>query len=60
MVVLPRKLYEAALIGRDIIVTVLGKDRGQVKIGIAAPLDITIDRGERLAESRVPGSKERF
>lgn len=46
MLVLTRKLEESIMIGDSIQVTILGVDRDKVKIGIAAPRDVTISRKE--------------
>lgn len=49
MLVLSRKVGEKIYIGETIVVTVAEIDRGKVKIGIEAPHDVPIWRGE-LAE----------
>ncbi len=46
MLVLVRKCDESIVIGNDIIVTVLGVDGDRVKLGIAAPREVTILRQE--------------
>jgi carbon storage regulator len=46
MLVLSRKLGESIMIGDDIIVTIVEIGKGKVKIGIAAPKEIEIYRGE--------------
>jgi carbon storage regulator len=46
MLVLTRKVHESILIRNDIVVQVLGVDRGRVKIGVSAPHDVTILRQE--------------
>lgn len=48
MLVLSRRIYEALKIGDDIRITVLGIKGGQVRLGIAAPVDIRIHREEAL------------
>ena len=54
MLILTRKPEERIMIGSDIVVTVLGVHGGQVRIGIAAPSDVEVDREEvrarKLAE----------
>jgi carbon storage regulator len=44
--VLSRRINETVVIGSDIKLTVLGIQGGQVKIGIAAPKDVRVDREE--------------
>ena len=44
--VLTRKIGEVLKIGSDVDVTVLGIKRGQVKIGINAPKEVSIMREE--------------
>ena len=51
MLVLTRKVHQSILIRDDIVVQVLGVERGRVKIGVSAPPDITILRQE-LSASR--------
>lgn len=46
MLVLGRKLNQAILIGQDIVVTVLGFDGNEVKLGIDAPHNVAILRQE--------------
>lgn len=48
MLVLTRKEGELLRIGDDIIVEVLAIDKGRVRIGIVAPRDIRVVRGELL------------
>jgi carbon storage regulator len=49
MLVLTRKVHQRILIRDDIVVHVLGVERGRVKIGVSAPPDITILREELSA-----------
>lgn len=46
MLVLSRRTNETIQIGDDIFITVLGVEGDKVKIGIAAPREVTILRGE--------------
>lgn len=46
MLVLTRKVHQSILIRDDIVVEVLGVERGRVKIGVSAPPDVTILREE--------------
>ncbi len=46
MLVLSRKIGESVVIGNSIRVTVLGFDRGFVKVGIDAPRSIPVHRQE--------------
>ena len=46
MLVLGRKLGQRIIIDDDIIVTVVGNDFGQIKLGIEAPDDVRIWREE--------------
>ena len=54
MLVLGRRAQESIIIGNDIKITILGIHGNQVRMGIAAPHDVQIDREEiskiRLAE----------
>ncbi len=46
MLILTRKPGEAIRIGPDIVVTVLGVNGQQVRLGIEAPRDVTVHREE--------------
>ena len=46
MLVLSRKLGESIVIGEDIHLTVLDSQNGEVKLGIAAPKEVSILRKE--------------
>jgi len=50
MLVLTRKTGECIKIGDDIWITVLSLDRGKVRIGIKAPMDVPVVRTELLEE----------
>ncbi len=46
MLILTRRVGEMLCIGPDVTVTVIGVRGNQVRIGIAAPSDIRVDRQE--------------
>jgi len=46
MLILSRKMGESIHLGDSVTVTVLGVARGQVKIGIEAPRDLSVHREE--------------
>ena len=46
MLVLSRKIGEEIKIGNSVTVTILGYDRGVVRLGIQAPRDIQVHRKE--------------
>ncbi len=46
MLILSRKMGESIHVGDSVTVTVLGVSRGQVKIGIEAPRELTVHREE--------------
>ncbi len=48
MLILTRKLGESVVIGDNIVVTVTDIKNGQIKLGITAPKDVTINREEVL------------
>jgi carbon storage regulator CsrA len=50
MLILGRKVGDSILIGDNIRVVVLANDRGGVRIGIEAPPDVTILRGEIVSD----------
>lgn len=51
MLVLTRKPDQSIVIGENIIVRVLRVDRGRVKLGISAPIEVHVDRAE-IAERK--------
>ena len=62
MLILSRRPQESLVIGRNIIVTVLGIKGNQVRLGFCAPRDVVIDRSEvqqrKLVEYTVEMSPE--
>jgi carbon storage regulator len=46
MLVLSRRLEETLMIGDDVKVTILGISGNQVRLGIAAPKDVSVHREE--------------
>lgn len=46
MLVLTRRLGKTLLIGNDISITMLGINANQIRIGVDAPLDISVHREE--------------
>ncbi|MCD6046213.1 MAG: csrA [Gammaproteobacteria bacterium] len=46
MLILTRTVGETFIIGDDIRVVVIGVNRNQVRLGIEAPLDVSIHRSE--------------
>ncbi len=54
MLVLTRKLMEKLFIGDDICVTVVRLEGGQVRLGIDAPRDVAVVRGELITRRPAP------
>nr|AAX19276.1 CsrA-like protein [Sinorhizobium meliloti] len=57
MLMLTRRIGETLMIGDNVTVTVLGVNGNQVRIGITAPKDVAVHRGEiyqRIREGAVP------
>ncbi len=46
MLILTRRIGEKLIIGENVTVTVLGVKGGQVRVGINAPRDVTVNREE--------------
>lgn len=58
MLVLSRKLGEKILIGENICVTVVDIDRGKIRLGIEAPMDVPIFREELLKQGHPYGFQD--
>ncbi len=52
MLVLTRKIDQGIVISGNIYVRVLGVERDRVKIGVSAPLDVTVLRQELIDRQR--------
>jgi carbon storage regulator len=48
MLILSRKVGEQILVGKDVLLTVIKTSAGAVRIGITAPPEVTITRGELI------------
>ena len=46
MLILTRKVGQKVMIGDDIIVEVVGNEKGEVRLGIIAPKDVQVHREE--------------
>ncbi len=46
MLILTRKINENIIIGNDITITILGIKDTQVRLGVGAPKEVTVDREE--------------
>lgn len=58
MLILTRKVEQAIVIQGNILVTVLRVERDRVKLGITAPLDVTVLRAELLERDRRDESRD--
>ena len=62
MLVLSRRKEETILIGNEIVITILkpkkGDSRNMVRIGIDAPKEVLILRGELTAQGQEPPTQE--
>ncbi|MEN3185721.1 MAG: carbon storage regulator CsrA [Atribacterota bacterium] len=56
MLVITRRINQSIRIGDKIEIKIVGIDKGKVKVGISAPLDIPIYR-EELYQSLVEGNR---
>lgn len=54
MLVLTRKRDEVIQIGEDIVIKILKTGKGAIKIGVEAPGDIRVIRGELLETESAP------
>jgi carbon storage regulator len=55
MLVISRRKGESVMIGDDVTISILGNDKGNVKIGVTAPPETTVHREEvymRIAKER--------
>jgi carbon storage regulator len=50
MLILTRKLGESVVIGDDIKITIEKINKSQIKLGISAPKDVTVNREEVVNE----------
>jgi carbon storage regulator len=46
MLVLSRKVEQSIVLGGEIVISVLALEGGRVRLGISAPVDVPIRRGE--------------
>ncbi len=63
MLILTRRVGETVVIGRDVTIDVIGVKGNQVRLGIDAPADVAVHRGEvadriRLGESASGDAKD--
>lgn len=58
MLILTRKRSETIQIGDNVTIKVIRTGRGSVKLGITAPDDVRVLRGELAVESAEPKTKE--
>lgn len=52
MLILTRRVNEDIRIGQDIVITVTDIGGGRVQLGITAPRDVPVSRGELAADDR--------
>lgn len=52
MLILTRRVGEAIVVGDNVLITILGTKRNQVRIGVQAPKDIVVHRQEVYARIR--------
>jgi carbon storage regulator len=58
MLILTRRVGESIIIGDDIIVTVLQEKCGRIRLGIAAPPGVRVDREEVRERISASGSAQ--
>ncbi|NKC12590.1 MAG: carbon storage regulator CsrA [Gammaproteobacteria bacterium] len=58
MLILTRRVGETLMIGDEVSVTVLGVNRGQVRVGISAPKCIPVHREEIYLQAKAPPVKK--
>ena len=58
MLVLSRKKGEVIRIGEDVVITILESDTGRVKVGIKAPPEVKVLRGELKTKPDWVGHEE--
>lgn len=58
MLVLSRKLSQQIMIGSDVKITIVKIERNQVRIGIEAPDEVAILRGELIDNFTIPEADE--
>lgn len=54
MLVLSRKTNETLVVGDNIVITIVDIGAGRVRIGVAAPSEIPVVRGELLERRGIP------
>ena len=53
MLVLSRKPGEKIVVGSDVVITILYSSSGRTKIGIEAPIDVRVRRGELVERDQL-------
>jgi carbon storage regulator len=56
MLILTRRVGETIMIGPDVTVTVLGVQGQQIRLGVAAPREVTVDRQEIYERKVIDGT----
>ncbi len=59
MLVLTRNADQSIVIGDDIVITVVSVDRGVVRLGITAPRQVAVHRGEVYADIAATGVRKK-